>query len=77
MQSASRNEVMSGIMATKSKLLPNNNLIASLRDATNKYPRMIDSDGVAFKITGQGYSFLQYIGFIPYAPNHNMNSGIS
>ncbi|MFH1771233.1 MAG: hypothetical protein ABH872_00250 [Candidatus Omnitrophota bacterium] len=29
---------------------------------------MIESDGVNYKITEQGYSFLQYVGSIPYAP---------
>ena len=30
---------------------------------------MIESDGINLKITAQGYSFLQYIGLIPYPPN--------
>jgi hypothetical protein len=29
---------------------------------------MIESDGMSLKITSQGYSFLQYIGLIPYPP---------
>lgn len=30
---------------------------------------MIESDGLNLNIAGQGYSFLQYIGLIPYPPN--------
>ena len=31
---------------------------------------MIESDGLNLKIASQGYSFLQYIGLIPYPPNN-------